>query len=109
MAIKKKVAKKKVAKRKVAKKKAVVSKSPDIVASLREQLKAAKDENRELKKAVTAGDRSVAALLKLLGSAQTDVTRFMSGKVKDAVKKYEISLKPKKRRRKAKKKAAAKK
>ena len=109
MAIKKKASKKKVAKRKVAKKKVVVSKSPDIVASLREQLKTAKEENRELKKAVAAGDRRVAALVKLLGSAQTDVTRFMASKVKDAVKKYEISLKPKKRRRQAKKKAAAKK
>lgn len=104
MAIKKKASKKKVAKKKV-----VVSNKPDVVASLRDQLKVAKDENRELKKAVTAGDRKVAALLNLLGSSQADVGKFLTGRVKDAVKKYEISLAPKKRRRKAKKKAAAKK
>jgi len=104
MAIKKKTSKKRVAKKKVA-----VSKGPDIVASLREQLKAAKDENRELKKEVTAGARKVAALLKLLESSQADVAKFLTSRIKDAAAKYAISLAPKKRRRRAKKKAVAQK
>jgi len=104
MAIKKKASKKKVAKKKV-----VASKGPDIVTSLREQLKAAKDENRELKKEAAAETRKVAALLKLLESSQADVGKFLTRRVKDAAAKYAISLAPKKRRRKAKKKVAAKK
>ncbi len=104
MAIKKRASKKRAAKKKV-----VASKKPDLLASLREQLKAAKDENRELKKELKAGDRKVNALLKLLDSSQADVGRFLARRVKDAVAKYEISLKPKKRRRKAKKKVAVKK
>jgi len=101
--------KKRAAKKKVAKKKAAATKGTDVVASLREQLKAAKDEVRELKKAVKAGDRNVAMLLKLLASSQADVNKFLARRVKDAAAKYAISLAPKKPRRKAKKKVAAKK
>ena len=103
MAIKKKASKKRVAKKKV-----VASKKPDVLTTLREQLKAAKDENRALKKEVSAGNRKVGALIKLLESSQADVGKFLTRRVKDAVAKYEITLKPKKRR-KAKKKVAAKK
>ncbi len=101
MAIKKRASKKKVAKKKV-----VASKGTNIVASLREQLKAAKDEARELNKSVKAGERKVAALLKLLESSQADVNRFLTSRVKEAAAKYAISLAPKKPRRKAKKKVA---
>ncbi|MCF6355976.1 MAG: hypothetical protein L3J26_12890 [Candidatus Polarisedimenticolaceae bacterium] len=104
MAIKKKASKKRVAKKKV-----VASKKPDALALLREQLKAAKDEIHELKKEVKNGDRKVNALLKLLDTSQADVGKFLVRRVKDAVAKYEIALKPKKRRRKAKKKVAVKK
>jgi len=108
MAIKNKASKKRASKKRVAKKKVAVSSKPDALTLLREQLKAAKDENRALKKEVSAGNRKVSALLKLLESSQTDVGKFLARRVKDVVAKYEISLKPKKRR-KAKKKVAAKK
>ena len=101
--------KKKVSKKRVAKKKAVVSRSTDVVTSLREQLKTTKEENRELKKELRAGERKVNALLKLLESSQADVGKFLVRRVKDAVAKYEIALAPKKRRRTAKKKVVAKK
>ncbi len=108
MAIKNKASKTRVSKKRVVKKKAVAGNKPDALTLLREQLKAAKDESRALKKEVSAGNRKVNALLKLLDSSQADVGKFLARRVKDAVAKYEISLKPKKRR-KAKKKVAVKK
>ncbi len=100
--------KKKASKKRTVKKKAVAAKKPDALALLRDQLKAVKEENRELKKEIRAGDRKINALLKLLDASQADVAKFLARRVKDAVAKYEISLKPKKRR-KAKKKVAVKK
>jgi len=108
MAVKKKAAKKKVAAKKVAtNKRAAATEKPDLVATLREQLKAAKMDNRELAKKVRESERRIAALLKLLESSQADVNKFLTGRVKDAVAKYEIVVAPKKRRR-AKKKAVQK-
>ncbi|MBL3528504.1 MAG: hypothetical protein JMN27_13735 [gamma proteobacterium endosymbiont of Lamellibrachia anaximandri] len=115
MALKKKVAKKKVARKKVVAKKVATKKrattvgdKPDIVSSLREQLKALKADNRELAKKLRGSERQVAALLKLLASSQTDVNKFLTRRVKDAVAKYDIVVAPKKRRRRAKKKVVQK-
>lgn len=115
MALKKKAAKKKVARKKVAAKKVATKKQtiaaggkPNIVSSLREQLKDAKADNREITKKLRESERCVAALLKLLESSQADVNKFLTRRVKDAVAKYDIVIAPKKRRRRAKKKAVQK-
>jgi len=110
VALRKKVAKKKVAGKKVATKKraTAVGGKPDIVSSLREQLKTSKADNRELAKKLRGSERQVAALLKLLESSQTDVNKFLTRRVKDAVAKYDIVVAPKKRRRRVKKKAVQK-
>ncbi|MBA1446658.1 MAG: hypothetical protein M3H12_13150 [Chromatiales bacterium] len=114
MALKKKVAKKKVARKKVVSKKVATKKraaaggNPDIVSSLREQLKASKADNRDLAKKLRGSERQVAALLKLLESSQIDVNKFLTRRVKDAVSKYDIVVAPKRRRRRAKKKVVQK-
>ena len=107
-ASKKKAAKKRVVRRKVVAKKRAAAKSVVEAPSISNQLKAAKAENRELAKQVRASDRQVKALLKLLESCQTDATKFLTRRVKDAVAKYGVAIAPKKRRRRAKKKAAKK-
>lgn len=107
MALKKRVTKKRAAKKKVVRKKvAAATRNTDVVANLRQALKEAKEENRELKKKAREGEKQVAALLKLLEATQTATTKFLGQRVKDAVAKYGVAIAPKKRRRRAKKKVA---
>lgn len=106
MALKKRVTKKRAAKKKVVRKKvAATNRNAEVVANLRQSLKEAKDENRELKKKARESEKQVGALLKLLETTQTATTKFLGQRVKDAVKKYGVVTAPKKRRRRTRKKA----
>ena len=110
MALRKKTTKKRVAKKKVVRKKvAVTNRNTEAVAKLRQALKEAKEENRELKKKTRDAERQVGALLKLLEATQAAANKFLGGRVKDAMKKYGVVTAPKKRRRRAAKKKTAKK
>ncbi len=94
------VKKKRVTKKRAAKKRAVkAAPNKDVVADLRAQLKEAKAATREALKGQKESQRQVAALLKLLESTETATTKFQKARVKDAVMKYGIIIKPKKRRR----------
>ena len=105
MAVKKRATKKRAAKKKVA----VVNRQADMVAKLRENLKAAKEETRSANKKVKEGERQVKALLKLLEKTQADSAKFLASRVKDAIKQYGVVVAPKRRKRRvAKKKVAPK-
>jgi hypothetical protein len=107
MAIRKKTVKKRAAKKKAVQKKVVATnRNAEVAAKLRQALKEAKDENRELKKKTRDAERQVGALLKLLEATQTAANKFLGGRVKDAMKKYGVVTAPKKRRRRVVKKKA---
>ena len=104
------VRKKTVAKKKTAAKKkvAVVNRQAEVVAKLREGLRAAKAEAAEAKKQARESDNRAKALLKLLESTQAATDKFLAARTKDAIKKYGAVTAPKKAKRRAKKKTVAK-
>ncbi len=99
----KRATKKRAAKKKVA----AVNRQADMIAKLRGNLKAAKEEARAANKKVRESERQVKALLKLLEKTQIDATKFLAGRTKAAVKQYGVVIAPKRRKRRVAKKRAA--
>ena len=99
------VVKRRVTKKQTTKKKAPAAK-PDVVANLRQQLKDSKADHAATTKQLRDSQRQVAALLKLLEGTQAAASKFMTTRIKEAVKQYGIATAPKKRRKVAKKRVA---
>jgi len=103
MPAKRKVTKKKTAKKKVA----AVNRQAELITKLRADVKSAKEEGREAARKLRDSQRQIIALLKLLESTQAAADKFLTKRVKEAVKQYGISTTPKKRRRRVAKKKGA--